>query len=448
MPKNLLRSHSLRAGTVFAITILATMATSTSVHAQAEPASGEELYLTITSPGLRRVAVAAPPLAVLPRTPVDLAGELQTTLDADLDAAAPLAVVNRQLYRLVEDDPRPEVLYERWRSIGAQFLLTGTVARAGGQLVVEAQLVDLVSAEYAFAKRYRAATSAAGVIAHTLANDLVQVFTGRPGPFLSRIAFISDRSGHPELWVMDWDGNNPRQLTKHDSNALAPAWAPDGEWLAFSSFLRGGPALYLLKPSEGYLRPLWSDGGVNSSASFSPDGRSIVFASSREGNVDIYRISVEGGEPVRLTTARAIDTQPAWSPNGRQIVFTSARSGTPQLYLMDADGSNVRRLTFDGGFNDEASWAPDGTRLACTTRDGGSFQIATVDIASGERQVISAPGNNESPTFSPDGSMLAFVSDRTGEPQIIITDSDGRPRQITSDGRNHSPAWIGMSASP
>jgi TolB protein len=410
--------------------------------------AGEELYLTITSPGLRQVAVAAPPLAVLPRTPADLAAELQDTLNGDLDAAAPLSVVNRQLYGLVEDDPRPEILYERWRSIGAQFLLTGTVAKAGGQLVVEAQLVDLVSAEYAFAKRYRAATSAADVIAHTLANDLVQVFTGRPGPFLSRMAFISDRTGHPELWLMDWDGSNPRQLTKHDSTALAPAWSPDGSWLAFSSFLRGGPALYLLKPSEGYLRPLWREGGVNSSASFSPDGRSIVFASSQGGNVDIYTMSVEGGTPKRLTTARAIDTQPAWSPNGRQIVFTSARSGTPQLYLMDTDGANVRRLTLEGGFNDEAVWAPDGTRIACTTRDGGRFQLATVDIATGERQVIQAPGNNESPCFSPDGSMLAFVSDRSGAPQIIITDAEGRPRQVTDDGSNHSPAWIGMSGQP
>lgn len=432
-----------RAGGLLLIMSLALIA---SPVAGQEP--GEELYLTITSPGLRQVAVAAPPLAVLPRTPADLARELQSTLDADLDAAAPLAVVNRQLYGLVEDDPRPEILYERWRSIGAQFLLSGTVAQAGGQLVVEAQLVDLVSKEYAFAKRYRAATSAADVIAHTLANDLVQVFTGRPGPFLSRIAFISDRTGEPELWIMDWDGANPRQLTKHDSTALAPAWSPDGEWLAFSSFLRGSPALYLLKPSEGYLRPLWSEGGVNSSASFSPDGRSIVFASSRKGNVDIYRISVEGGEAQRLTTALAIDTQPAFSPNGRQIVFTSARSGTPQLYLMDSDGSNVRRLTFEGAFNDEATWAPDGTRVACTTRDSGRFQIATVDIATQARRVIQAPGNNESPCFSPDGSLLAFVSDRTGEPQIVITDAEGRPRQITNEGRNHSPAWIGMSVQP
>ena len=145
------------------------------------------------------------------------------------------AVVDPKLYALVEDDPRPEVLNQRWRAIGAQFLLTGTVVRAGGQLVVEARLVDLVSGEFAFAKRYRAGITSSQVVAHTLANDIVQVFTGRPGPFLSRIGFISDRAGGPELWVMDWNGDNQKQLTKHNSLALAPAWSPDGSKIAFVS---------------------------------------------------------------------------------------------------------------------------------------------------------------------------------------------------------------------
>jgi TolB protein len=407
--------------------------------------SQDEIYLEITQPGLRRVAVAAPPLMVLPGTPADVARGFQDTLDEDLAAAAPIAIVERRLYALVEDDPRPEVLHQRWQSIGAQFLLSGTVVRAGGQLVVEARLTDLVSGEYAFAKRYRAGISAAEMVAHTLANDLVQVFTGRPGPFLSRIAFISDRTGDSELWVMDWNGANQKQLTKHNSLALAPSWSPDGRHLAFTSYLRGTPALYLLTPSEGYLKLLWDKGGVNSSASISPDGATVAFASSQDGNVDIYTMPITGGEAQRLTTARGIDTQPAWAPNGRQIAFTSTRSGSPEIYLMDADGSNIRRISFGAYFHDEPAWAYDGTRIACTTRDEGTFQIATIDVVTTERTVIPAPGNNESPCFSPEGSMIAFESDRTGNPQIYITDSDGVPRQLTTEGSNHSPTWVGAT---
>jgi TolB protein len=405
----------------------------------------DEIYLEITRPGLRRVAVAAPPLMVLPRTPAEMAHTFQNTLDADLAAAAPIAVVDRRLYTLVEDDPRQEILFQRWRSIGAQFLLSGTVVRAGGQLVVEARLVDLVSGDFAFAKRYRAGTSAAQVVAHTLANDLVQVFTGRPGPFLSRMAFISDRSGDSELWVMDWNGENPKQLTKHGSIALAPSWSPDGRQLAFTSYLRGQPALFQLTPHEGYLRLLWDKGGVNSSASFSPDGKQIVFASSVGGNVDIYVMPAEGGETRRVTTARGIDTQPAWAPNGRQIAFTSTRSGAPQIHLMDVDGTNVRRLSFSGEFHDEPAWSPDGILIVCTTRVERQFQLTTINTVNGEESILPGPGNNESPVFSPDGSMLAFSSDRTGTPQVYITDADGVPHQLTSSGKNHSPTWVGAT---
>ncbi len=408
-------------------------------------AAQDDIYLEITQPGLRKVTVAAPPLMVMPGTPVDVAKGFQETLDVDLRAAAPIAIVERRLYALVEDDPRPEVLNERWRSIGAQFLLSGTVVRAGGQIVVETRLIDLVSGEFAFAKRYRAGISASEVVAHTLANDLVQVFTGRQGPFLSRIAYISDRTGESEIWVMDWNGKNKKQLTKHNSLALAPSWSPDGKHLVFTSYLRGTPAIYQLTPQEGYLKLLWDKGGVNSSASVSPNGKTVAFASSLDGNVDIYTIPIGGGEARRLTTARGIDTQPSWAPNGRQIAFTSTRSGAPQIYMMDADGSNVRRLSFDGFFHDESTWAYDGTRIACTTRDDGNFQIATIDAVTNDRKVIQAPGNNESPCFSPEGSMIAFESDRSGKPQIYITDANGVPRQLTTEGSNHSPTWIGAA---
>ncbi len=407
-------------------------------------AAQEELYLELTQPGLRRIALASPPFMVLPGTPAELSDEFQRVLGDDLAAAAPVTIVEPRLYALVEPDPRPEVTNQRWRSIGAQFLLSGSIVRAGGQVVVEARMVDLVSGEVALSKRYRAGVSAVKVVAHSLANDVVKSFTGRPGPFLSRIVFVSDRSGSSELWVMDWDGSNPTQLTKHDSIAVGPAWSPDGQRIAFTSFLRGGPAIYLLTPAEGSLRMLWDRGGVNSSPTFSPDGREIAFASSVDGNVDIWKVPSEGGVAIRLTTARAIDTQPAWAPNGRQIAFTSARAGTPQIYLMDADGSNVRRLTFTGDFHDEAAWALDGTRIVCTTRDDGRFQLATIDTVTGDERVIPGPGNNEGPCFSPDGSMLAFSSDRSGTQQIYITDAEGRPRQLTSEGRNYSPSWTAL----
>jgi len=414
------------------------------VLASALPAAGqEEVYLKVTSPGLSRVMIGLAPFPSRPGTDPEAAATLLTALRKDLDQTAVAGFVPEESAKLVVVDPSNALLTrQRWRAVGAQFLLDGTFSGAGNQVVLEVRLWDLTSGEVAYSRRLQGTVALAPTIAHTLANELVHLFTGRPGPFLSRIAFVSDRSGAKEIWVMRWDGSEAQQLTSHRSIALSPAWSPDGEWLAFTSFLRGDPQLFILRPTGGYFKPLSTLPGVNSSANFSPDGKLIAFATGDAGNTDIWIVPAAGGTPERLTHTLGISTQPAWSPNGRQIVFTSAAGGSPQLYVMDSEGTNVRRLTFEDKFADEAAWAPDGVRIAYTTLVENLFQVAILDLRTNIRTVVAGPGSNESPCWSPDGTMLAFVSNRTGTRQIFITDPVGRPRQITTDGNNIQPAWV------
>ena len=411
--------------------------------AAATAAAQDEVYLKVTTPGLSRVVIAVPDFTLRPGTDPAAAATLLGTVRADLGETAVIGLVSPENAKLVVVDPaNPTLTRQRWRAVGAQFLLDGNIAGAGSQLVLEARLWDLTSGEVAFSRRFQGTNALAATMAHTLANELVHLFTGRPGPFLSRIAFVSDRTGAKELWVMRWDGSEEQQLTRYNSIALAPAWSPDGEWLAFTSFLRGAPQLFILRPTQETLKVLSALPGVNSSASFSPDGKNVAFATGADGVTDIFVVPAAGGTPERLTHTLGISTQPAWSPNGRQIAFTSNAGGSPQLYIMDAEGTNVRRLTFDDTYADEAAWAPDGITLAYTARVGDRFQIATLDLRTGARTVIPGPGNNESPCWSPDGTTLAFVSDRTGSRQIFITDPTGHPRQITTRGNNLQPAWV------
>ena len=405
-------------------------------------AHGPEIYLKVTSPGLQRVTMGLPrpeaPAATLPGV-----AEFDATLRADLERTAVIAVLSEERARLVERDPGdPRLTRQRWRAVGAQFFLELSPAVVGERFTVEARLWDLATGEITFSRRLAGTSALAGTVAHTLANELVRTFTGRPGPFLSRIAFASDRSGARELWLMRWDGSEAQQLTNHRSIALGPAFSPDGQWLAFTSYLRGKPQLFALRPTQGYIKPVSTLPGVNSSPSFSPDGRRIAFAAGDDGNTDIYVTDINGATPERLTVTRAIETQPAWSPNGRQIAFTSTLSGSPQIYVMDAEGTNVRRVTTTDAFADEAAWAPDGVRIAYTTLVDRVFQVAILDLRDGSRTVVAGPGSNESPAFSPDGTSLAFVSTRTGSKQIFVTGPDGVPVQITRAGNNTGPSWV------
>jgi TolB protein len=403
----------------------------------------EEVFLKVTNPGLQRVVIAIPAFAARPGADLQAAAVFSNTLKSDIEGTAVMGVLSDENARLVEvDAAKPDLTRQRWRSVGAQMLLEGSYAGAGSQLVVEVRLWELTSGEVAYSRRYQSPGNLAATMAHTLANELVKLFTGRPGPFLSRIAFISDRSGAKELWVMRWDGSDEQQVTNHRSIAMAPAWSPDGQLIAFTSFLHGSPELMLLKPTQGYLKTISSLPGVNSSACFSPDGAKIVFATGEAGSTNLHVVPVAGGAPEQLTSVRGIATQPAWSPNGRQIVFTATLSGSPQLYIIDAEGANMRRLTQDDQFADEAAWAPDGVRLAYTTKVDNLFRIAVLDLRTGLRTVVAAPGSNESPCWSPDGTTLAFVSTRSGTKQIYITDPSGKPRQITTTGNNSQPSWV------
>jgi TolB protein len=326
---------------------------------------------------------------------------------------------------------------------GNEILLLGDLRSEGDRIVFEGRLFDIRSGEAILAKRYRGTTSVARRIGHTFADEVIRHLTGQRGIGLSTIAFTSDRSGHKEIYVMDYDGFGQQKVTGHQSTSMSPAWRPDGGALAYTSFFSGAPGIYLADLGSGRKRPLVSSGSLNTTPSFSPDGGRIVFARSVNGNVEIFVTPVGNESLRRLTHSNAIDTNPAWSPKGGEIAFTSGRAGNPHIYLMDAEGANQRRLTFEGDYNDGATWSPSGDLIAYTSRRGGRFQIAVTNVVTLATQVItSGAGENESPAFSPDGRKIAFTSRRGGTKQIYVIDVDGSNlRQLTREGNNDMPDW-------
>lgn len=333
---------------------------------------------------------------------------------------------------------------ERARASNAQALLDVAVSRDSGtdEFVVDARLVDVTSGEMRIGKRYRGREGALPRIAHTIASELMQFYTGGPGVFLTEVAFISDRTGTREVWLMDYDGSNQRKITAFRSITLNPDWSEDAERLVYTSFARGTSDLYISSRQGGGRVRLQTGLGLNISPAFSPDGSKIAFVGSVQGNPDIYVMNADGSGIRRLTTSSSVESTPAWSPTGRQIAFTSSRNGTPQIFVMDAEGTNVRRVSFDGEWNDDAVFSPAGDRLAYTSRVNGQFQIRILDLASGQSRIIAGQGSNEQPSWSADGRHLVFMSNRSGRWQVYRVSVDGgNPVQLTFEGINTSPAW-------
>ncbi|MBV8518476.1 MAG: PD40 domain-containing protein [Acidobacteria bacterium] len=337
--------------------------------------------------------------------------------------------------------PSVPVNTELLKRINAQLLLRLNVWKEGDDYVVEARLVDQAGSTQ-LGKRYRSPAPALGRTAHMLANELVRTLNGRPGVFLSQIAFASNRTGNWEIWLMDWDGSNQRRITFHNALSILPSWSPDNERMVYTSFARGTSDMYIINRRGGGRMRINSGLALNTSATFSPVGDDIAFVGSVHGNPDIYLIKDDGSNIRRLTTTGSVESTPEWSPNGRQIAFTSGRSGTPQIYVMDAEGTNVRRISYDGNWNDDAVFSPDGEKLAYTSRVNGRFQIRIANLITNESRIVAGEGSNEQPTWSPDGNWISFQSNRSGAWQVYRMRIDGTDLlQLTFDGENKEPDW-------
>lgn len=333
--------------------------------------------------------------------------------------------------------------FTEWVRLKASFLLKGNFALKDGKITAEAILYDTGSGQRIFGKRYTFPAQEVRSLAHRISDDIIRYVAQTPGIASTKIVFISTRTGTPELFIMDADGANQRQLTWDESLVTAPCWGAKGSEIYFTSYRNFNPDLYGIS-IDGTRRWLISARpGFNLSPDWSEKSQRIVLTLSKDGNSEIYTMTRDGKNLQRLTYTRNIESSPSWSPDGKKILFTSDRIGLPQIYVMDANGQNQRRLTFQGRYNDSAVWSPKGDKIAFTAKTGKYFNIFLMNPDGTEWvQLTVNQGNNEEPSWAPDGEHIAFVSDRTGKPQIYVMCVDGTNQtQLTFQGSNYAPAW-------
>jgi len=264
----------------------------------------------------------------------------------------------------------------------------------------------------------------------------------------SRIYFVSNRTGTKEIWSMSYDGSDQKQITAYKSISINPAVSPDGMRVAFTTFARGTPQVYVHSLETGRRVPFYNQvASMNATPEFTPDGKSILFSSTADGFAQIYTANLDGSGLRRISTSRAIEVEPKVNlRTGNEIVFVSGRSGSPQIYKMNLDGANVERLTTGEGQAVNPSWHPDGQHIAfCWTRgfEPGNFNIFIMDVATQQfNQLTHGMGRNEHPVWAPDGRHLVFASNRSGSMQIWTMLADGTQlKQLTTQGRNEAPVW-------
>ncbi len=415
----------------------------------AGPGPQQDVTMTIRQ-GMPAINLALPKFAVGEGAQA-VADEIYGILAADVKYSRIFSLLPESYYSYIRPLDRSNIIFKDWESINANNLLVGSVSLdAGGDVTFEWKLYDVKPGQPMKGKSYKARKEDLRFMVHRAADDLTAIWGNKP-VFATKVAFVSNRDGNDELYLMDYDGAGQTRLTFNNVTDYSPALSPDGKMIAYTSYQNLTAGLYILQVYEGRRLAVSLKGG-NYSPAWSVDGKKLAFSSSMDGNQEIYTADVDedslkrGAFKIkRLTFNGGVDTSPTWSPTGRQLAFVSDRGGTPQIYTMDAEGSNVQRVSFGGSnWHDEPAWSPAGDRIVYVARVDEVFDLYVLDLMSKRiSKLTESNARNESPTWSPDGRHLLFTSNmKGGITQIFTIDYDGANlRQLTTKGQNKFAAW-------
>lgn len=227
-----------------------------------------------------------------------------------------------------------------------------------------------------------------------------------------QIALASFGPINADMFIADADGNNAKPLLPHAGFDGNGSFSLDGKSIVFTSERDGSYDIYRSRPDGSGLERLVDDPAYDDQAALSPDGRSMAFVSTRSGQADIWILALPTKKLRNLTAQPAGDFRPAWSPDGEWLAFSSDRDSrkpkptfvlrhSTEIYLIRADGTGLRRVTEAQTFAGSPRWSADGKQLLFyeadidevakitgVTRQRGITQIATIELATNERRVL------------------------------------------------------------
>jgi TolB protein len=397
------------------------------------------VYLDITSANFRKVNIAVPYFVdkKKPEGIQDSGKQMADLLSRALTFHGFVEIIDPSAYGGSQS--------WNWPALGAEFTVLGQYEITNDGLVLELRLNEIQSGHMILGRRYQTPISKHQESIKKFCDEVVLQLTGESGVSQSQIAFVSTVTGHKEIWLADVLGDNIRQVTRHEYLAVSPRFSSDNKWLAYTSYHKNNPNLYITDLSVlKSTRAISRQKGLNMAPAWAPDASVIALTLSKSVNPDIYLIDINGNELRRLTNGEGANVSPTWSPDGKKLAFVSDRSGTPQIYIMDVATKAVQRLTYLGNENTTPSWSPKGDWIAYTGKVGGNTHILLIKPEGGAPiQLTITGGDHESPSWAPDGRQIIFSRKRNNKQELcaIFKNGMGLRPLFNLKGAQSSPQW-------
>lgn len=396
-----------------------------------------QLSIEITGAGANRLPVSI----------AEFAGDasqsklLTATVRSDLERSGLFTLIDAGTNPIAET-ATPD--FAGWRKKGADALIGGSlVAAADNRLEARFRVFDAARQQVLGGLALVTSPTQMRTAAHKISDFVYEKLLGEPGVFSTRIAYVVKQGTRFELQIADADGQNPQAALISREPIISPTWSPDGGSIAYVSFENKKPIVFVHSLATGRRHVAANFKGSNSAPAWSPNGKNLAVVLTKEGGSQLFTVNADGSGVRRLTSSPSIDTEPRYSPDGTWIYFTSDRGGTPQIYRISTAGGDVQRITFEGAYNVTPRPSPDGKSMAYITSTGGKFQLAVMDLASRQTQILTDSDKDESPTYSPNGRMILFATEVGGKGILSAVSADGRIKQRLSvaAGDVREPTW-------
>lgn len=361
-------------------------------------------------------------------------------------------------FELWPDEPLPEEVLDRgkqykamdfdfWLDYATEIIVKGAYTISGSDISIEMRCYDMANRSTLFAKTVSGNRGDLRKLVHSVTGAFIEsVSGGRPSIATSQIAYVARTGVGENIFIVDYDGQNPRQATFDKALTINPEWLNDGSGLLYVSYRNGYPFLYLKQFLQNNIELISSKPGLNVHPALSPDGKKIALTMSFNGNPEIYVIDFDGNILQRVTYHEAVDSSPVWAPDSRRLAFVSDRSGTPQIYVVDYMGDNPKRVTYRGSYNTSPDWCPiAGSELIVySSMFGKNFELYMVDITTGNtRRLTTTLESEEAPAWAPDGIHVSYTLTQNYKSYIYFMDvRDGTPVRLTDGSEDcRASAW-------